>query len=110
MMGTIILKLTDEHTNFDYYIEWSSVIDAPISVGMDIESFKKYYLEKYGTVEKQNICELLKRVDKSGTSSRFETLPETLSFNRAGKNETTLSKNKLIQHYCIEKNLWREYD
>jgi hypothetical protein len=31
----------------DYYLEWGKSTDRPISYGMKLEEFQKYYLETY---------------------------------------------------------------
>jgi hypothetical protein len=95
-MGRTIIKLADR------YLEWSSIVDAPATYGMTLEEFKNYYEQSYGTSSMAELEERLKRVEKTGTSSMSEeTVDELISFNRAGFEESCLSKEELIDHYVI---------
>ena len=42
-MSHYIVKLNDVNTNTDYYMIWSSVVDAPIVNGMSLEDFAEFY-------------------------------------------------------------------
>ena len=39
-MGRFIIKLSGEGR--DFYLEWSTVVDVPITSGMSLKEFKKY--------------------------------------------------------------------
>ena len=105
-MGRFIVKLTDEKDNNDYYLEWSTVVDAPVTYGMSLEYFKEYYEVQYGTYSLPQLEERLKRVEQNGTSGRppYDNLNELLEYNRAGDNETHLDKDGLIEKYCRLRN------
>lgn len=66
-MPSFIMKLTDERENKDYYLMWSTIVDAPITWGMALEQFKNWYLRECGKIEELN--ERLKRADKKGISA-----------------------------------------
>lgn len=95
-MPNYIIKLDD------YYLEWSTIVDAPISWGMKLEEFKKYYKEFY-VLSDSNLEDRLKRVEEKGTSAFLGKLDDVIKNNRAGKNETCLTKEEIIEWYCIKK-------
>lgn len=98
-MGRYIIKLT--HESIDYYLEWSSVVDAPITYGMSLEEFKKYYIEEYGKQSENNLIERLERVERTGTSWHNATLDDVIDSNRAGDNGRHISKKQIIIKYCF---------
>lgn len=96
-MGRFIIKLEDK------YLEWSTVVDAPVTFGMTLDEFKAYYKDEYGASGMHGLDERLKRVEEKGTSSMIDdSLDSVISHNRAGKNETHLSKKKLIEWYVVK--------
>lgn len=94
----MIIKLTKGKR--DYYFEWSEVVDAPVTKGMSLEQFKKYYQAEYGKKGIEKLAERLARVEEKGCSHIFENLDEFIKFNRAGDNEKCLTKAELIKKYC----------
>lgn len=98
-MPTYILKLSDGSN--DFYLEWSTIVDAPITNGMSRQEFIEYYLDNYDKSSKGELLERLKRVDTYGTSSvRPTSAKELTRGNRAGDGETNLSLTELIDKYC----------
>lgn len=104
-MGRFIIKITDEKFNKDYYMEWSTVVDAPVTYGLDLEEFKEYYKEEYGKSGMNDLNERLERVEKTGSSgiAPFGKLEDLLELNRAGENEETLDKEGILNQYCRER-------
>lgn len=102
MMGTFIMKINDEKDNTDYYLEWSNVVDAPVTNGMSLDEFKEYYKERYGSAGMERLYERMKRVSETGVSAHppFDKIHEYFAFNRAGENDCTLSKEEILNHYC----------
>lgn len=99
-MARCIVKLTD-NADRDYYLEWSTVCDAPITQGMSLEKFREYYYNKYGEASELELTERLLRVEANGTSAYSpENLESLLQSNRAGDNEECLSKSEVIAKYC----------
>ena len=97
-MPRYIIKLKDQ------YLEWSTVVDAPITTGMTLKAFKIYYQIKYGNSQAKYLDERLTRVERMGTShlcASNESLHLMLSYNRAGKNETTLTADQIYDFYCV---------
>jgi hypothetical protein len=88
-MGRGILKLAP-----DEYIEWSTVVDAPVSYVLDREEA----VQEFGE-------ERIERADKTGTSYYDrppQTAEEFVEFNRAGENETRLDLEGIRYHYRKE--------
>lgn len=101
-MSRTICKLTDTEANIDYYFEWSSIVDAPVTYGQPLEYFKKYYQKEYGNSGMKEIDERLKRVEEFGTSSYFnKSFDDLIIVNRAGEHETQLTKQQILEKYCI---------
>ena len=95
-MGRYILKLNQ------WYFEWSTIVDAPITWRMTLEQFKQYYQQEYGDHGMENLPERLERVEKSGTSAiPTKTADELISFNRAGEKEENLSRELILEKYTF---------
>jgi len=97
-----LVKLIDPVDNRAYYMEWSSICDGPNTYGMSLEEFAAYYRDEYGRLEfEHRFPNRMKRVEEFGTSERRETsVHGTIGFNRAGKNETVLSFEQILEHFC----------
>ncbi len=101
-MPKYIVKLTDKKTNTDYYMEWSTVVDAPVTFGLSREAFEEYYQERYRPADYSELSKRMNRVEKWGTSSiDGETAEEMIIANRAGENETELTYEEILNQYCI---------
>jgi hypothetical protein len=99
-MGKIICKFEDGDKT--YYLEWSTIADGPATFGMSLEEFTDYYKEEYGRRGLEfEFPERMARVEKIGTSSRIcSSVDEVISGNRAGKGETMLTKEQIIEAFC----------
>ncbi len=97
-MPRYILKLSD--AGKDYYMEWSTVVDAPVSLGVSLEEFKEYYRFQYGNSAMLDLEDRLIRVEKNGCSCKDESADECIAYNRAGENEACLTKQEIIEKYC----------
>lgn len=92
-MPKYIIVINDPKDNRDYYLEWSTVVDAPVSYGADINTLRKYY--------PKDIDNRLSRVESHGTSSRLGITTESMiSHNRAGDDESCLTKEEILDKYC----------
>lgn len=77
-----------------YYMEWSTITDSPVTTGMPLEELKEQYCD-------DDFEDRMKRVEAKGTSSRLDdSFDKLISGNRAGKNESCLSKEQIIEWYC----------
>ena len=94
---SIIVKLND------YYFEYSTIADAPTTLGMTLADFKEYYKQMYGLDGMRNLKERLLFVEKYGTSRRFmSSTDEVLAGNRTGPEEATLSIEEIFKAYCLQ--------
>jgi len=103
-MSRYIIKLTDKKTKKDYYLEWSTIVDAPVTWGMTLKEFKKYYKAQYGRAGLDELPSRLQRVEATGTSSMHKlTAEDCIAGNRAGKKEVHLTYEEIVSYYCIKK-------
>ena len=96
-MPRYIIKLDEK------YLEWSTIVDAPVTYGMTEKDFSQYYKEQYGIQGYENdYRSRMERVNATGTSAfGYKSVDELIRNNRAGKNEENLSKEEIIQHFCV---------
>jgi len=98
-MGRYIVKLTDDGN--EWLLEWSTVVDAPVTRGMSRADFQAYIGREYGSQGLRELPERLARVDATGTSALdVPDVDSVISCNRAGPNETRLTRKQLIEAYC----------
>lgn len=95
-MPKYIVKLADK------YLEWSTIVDAPVTQGMTREEFVDYYIRRYGETSRAEMVERLTRADATGTSALDDTLDGILRCNRAGDKEAELTKEQIIEKYCSD--------
>ena len=84
-MGHGIIKLGE-----DQYVEWSTIVDAPVSYVTDRETAAVAWGE-----------ERVARADEKGTSylDIEETAAEYVAFNRAGPNEECLTLEEILKEF-----------
>lgn len=99
-MPRYIIKLHSSSRRKDYYLEWSTVVDAPVTRGMSLDEFKEYYRNHSGDRVDSLDVRLL-RVEKTGTSAFNETLKSVIADNKAGENGKHLTFNELLGKYCF---------
>lgn len=98
-MGRFIVKFEDG--NDSWYLEWSTIVDAPITYGMSKEEFFEYYKDEYGRQGLSDLDKRMKRVEEKGTSAlTYSSVDTLISCNRAGLKESCLSKEQIIDFYC----------
>lgn len=102
-MGHFIIKLKDENTKKEYYLEWSSVVDAPITWGLTLKQLKQRIKKESGNEGLKELVDRLKRVEKTGTSCLGSTLDNHIFVNRAGSRGQHITKEQMIQKYCIDR-------
>lgn len=105
-MPRYIIKINDETTGKDYYMEWSTVVDAPVTYGCTLAEFKEYYQSEYGSNGMRDFEERMKRVEENGISAHppFDNLQSLFDHNRAGENETPLDREGILEKYCRNRN------
>lgn len=77
-MPTHLIKIHDYQTDRDFYLEWSTIVDAPITWGMSLEEFTLYYRQKYGTAGMRDFPNRMARTEERGCSMPFYHLDNTL--------------------------------
>ncbi len=102
-MPTYIVKVIHPDDGRELFAEWSTIVDAPVSLFMELEEFKSHYLTLYGTEGMHGLPRRLERVYQTGSSARHieESGYELLSCNRAGENEREMGVSELIRDYSI---------
>lgn len=84
-----------------WYLEWSTVVDAPVTFGMRRGEFARWYADEYGRDGVRGLAERFDRADATGCSARDGTsLAELLAANRAGPGETALTRDEIVEWYC----------
>lgn len=85
----------------EMFLEYSTVVDAPVTYGMDEQAFRDHYLAEYGRSSMAELEERLARCRRNGGSSVYDptTFEEAISCNRAGKDETELTADQFVNHY-----------
>lgn len=91
--------------NDGLFIEWSTVVDAPVTFGMTEAELRDHIGRRYGEEGLEVADARIERAKRLGTSwiGRDENFDELVSYNRAGPNETCLSKDQLVRIYMVEK-------
>lgn len=83
------------------YLEWSTIVDAPVTFGMSLADFCKYYQCNYGNEGMHGLADRMVRVEAKGTSCRFaDSLNSFLQVNRAGPKESPLSIANIRRAWC----------
>ena len=102
-MPTYIMRLEDDGK--EYFLEWSPIVDAPVTYGMPFDEFRDFYQYEYGHSRMEEFEQRIARARSTGTSSLFpESAEDMMSFNRAGPDETELTKEEIIQKYIRNRN------
>ena len=100
-MPSFIICLKDGRKK--WFLEWSTIVDAPTSKGMKYDEFCEWYVERYGTASRSDLYERMERAKTRGTSSMVgDTVESLIAGNRAGPNEKTLTLQQIIDRYCKE--------
>lgn len=83
-------------------LEWSTVVDAPITELMREDEFVEYYRESYGKQGLAGLEERMERVRMKGVSSMVHSSLKDLvsGYNRAGPDETYLSIDEIMEAYA----------
>ncbi len=91
LMGNPIVKLEGK------YLVWSTVCDAPVTPGMTLGELEEYVRFRYGQQGLADLPARLARVEAKGTSSMDDSsAEETIWLNRAGADETCLSRSQIV--------------
>ncbi len=102
-MPSYIVRLEDKDGT-PLYMEWSTVVDAPVTYLMPLQEFRAAYQEKYGRYGRaggaDDLESRLARVADYGTSAMgYRNADEVLAGNRAGPGESTLTRDEILEEY-----------
>jgi hypothetical protein len=92
-----------ERDGREWFVEWSTVVDAPITYGLTEAELRDYIREEYGRQGSADLDERIVRCRGTGTSFRGETGPTVILGNRAGHNEALLSEDEIVEWYCVRR-------
>lgn len=101
-MPHYILKIKDR------FIEWSTVVDAPVSYGMTREDMREHLLAETDGSRASEIMvdERLDRADAKGSSDLMGmTAEEVVAGNRAGPDESELTFDEIYEAYVKPERL-----
>jgi hypothetical protein len=94
-MADLIVKLAP-----DCYVEWSTVVDAPVTPTLTLSQLWEYIRAEYGNAGAERLPERLARCEQHGTSSvNGTTVDELLSCNRAGPKESHITRAEIVRRY-----------
>lgn len=87
------------------FLEWSTIVDAPVTWGMTREQFEAYYRDRYGSDGMRELPERFARIAECGPghgSSEYDPgdLDGLIACNRAGAREEEMTLDQIIQYYC----------
>lgn len=112
-MGKCIFKLVDDDKR-EWFLEWSTIVDAPVTYGMSLDALREYVKDKYGSEGLAELPERLARVEQRGHSfhgdSEGEDVIGLIAINRAGLNETMLTYRQMVDVYCHRKPAVRGHE
>lgn len=95
-MGSCIIKLNGK------YMEWTSISDSPRTPLMTEEQLRQYWRREYGRCRWPELAEILNKLKTSDVANSTRTINEIIKDNRAGKNESTLTKSQIIAEYSVD--------
>lgn len=98
-MPKFVVKLKDK------YLEWSTVVAAPVTRGMTREQMARYLFQRETELAERNVEEVLSKADEYGTS-RFpweEGVRTAIVDNRAGDDEVEITLDEIYEKYCTPK-------
>ena len=74
------------------YMVWSTIVDAPITYGCSLDELFAFWRERH--------CEQGLQVLKQDLAAHgFDRLDDVIADNHAGKNETRLTRQQIIDYY-----------
>ncbi len=97
-MGRFIVELAPGK-----YVEWSSVVDAPVTYVMTETELVQYVREEYGEAGVRELPARMERVKAKGTNAlTYKSADNVIRVNRAGPNETEITREQIIAQYTRE--------
>jgi len=93
-MGRGIVKLGPNQ-----YVDWSTVIDAPVSYVLTADEMIERRIRQAKKEAEESTREALERADRTGTSYLGITGVKVIDDNRAGEDESKLTREQLIEKF-----------
>lgn len=94
-MSHLVIKVRD------YYLIWSSVVDAPVSFGLTYPDLVRWVRREEGLKGLALLDEQMKFIERYGTGSCNIKAESLFSFNRAGPDESSLNEEEIYRAYCL---------
>lgn len=85
-MGRWLVKVDE-----DRFLEWSSIVDAPVTMIMSREQLRAFVRERHGT---EGLERLEDRIARAQPLSK-------VGWNRAGPKETCLTPEQIVELYTV---------
>lgn len=98
-MARTILRLEDSRDGAAFYLEWSSVVDAPITFGLTREEMAVYHRDEYGRLDHE--LHFARRM-KAADENKFQfglTAEKIIAGNRAGPDESELTYEEIVDKF-----------
>lgn len=80
----------------DVYLVWSPISNAPATYGLSKRQLYRFWRSEHG---KGGLAEL----DRRFASGELRTLKEKIPTNRAGRDETQLTEEQIVDYYLVRK-------
>ena len=108
-MPNVILYLRDGREG--WYLEYSTVVDAPTTGGMRHNEMLRHLAREYGRADLKGHKARLARAHANGSSYRFdkESAEDVIRSNRAGPGELSLTKKGILDLYCRDAPDWPDW-
>lgn len=100
-MARFVIKLQDQKNT--WYLVWSTVVDAPITIGMTSGELRKWWKKEYGDHELIDFdARIMPHVKAYGHSATYHkgSVEDLITPNRAGPEESNIGISEIINHYC----------
>jgi hypothetical protein len=93
----------------DWYLVWSTVVDAPVSMGMSFDEAEIDVHQRYGAAGRGWWPTATNLLKEKGVSTRgYENAVAVLHGNRAGAGESCLSPDEIVEVYCLRQHIARD--
>lgn len=100
-MPKFAIRVVDPADSREYFLLWSTIVDAPTTYGMSREEFEEYWREEYGRQGGQNWPSILRACEVKGVAAvYYRDVGEVIAGNRAGPGETELTLEEILEQYC----------
>ena len=93
----------------DWYLVWSTVVDAPVSMGLSFDEAEIDVHQRYGDAGRNWWPTAANLLKEKGVSTRgYECSIDVIKYNRAGAGESCLSPDEIVKVYCLRQHIARD--